>query len=515
MDSALSSSSSPQSFSPPAEASSAQASASPTTIDEAGYTNLCGICYSEVDPFFNPRGLLNSCNHLFCGYCIKEWGKNTNICPLCKLRFTRIVMTYQSEAQFKQLNPIQQKKFSARSFPYEETTKVRRKNFSDWYVSSDEDEEGNEDGQGLRNSLICSVCKQSDNAIGMIFCDRRDCPYIVHLECLNLKERPLSFLCASCKEEQSALQDDKNELSLLIDNTHSTASSSVSSKPAQAPPAPPPPMKLSMAAPQAVRSALESLRKRKESLPSSLNTVKAKPAKDDNLYFLHADPHTRSAQLQLKRWKEDHKDGSASDVFPRSTFGMESFPPVSGLGGTPRHIPRSFERHLQTLQHGEKRVREADEGKRKRGHGLIPAALEQLRKVEAEEERALSDPIRRREIVERKTREEAKEIIDLVREQRHMARQQLRFNSEGEVAVLPSPLTAVQEEQAIWQEAMDRCRPAVTEKIRTRLFQLRNRKERALRVQAQREAVALGKLARLIAAHRIEGSAPNASLAER
>jgi hypothetical protein len=166
--------------------------ASPLASDEA-YDNICGICFTEIHLVDNPRGRLNSCNHLFCSYCIKEWSKNTNVCPSCKARFTRIY-TYNTETQ------------------REEETKVRRRNYKAWeltYYDDDDDEEGEGEeeweGSALRTSssqeqVVCDICQQSHNAARMIFCDRRQCPYAAHLDCLGLAERPVTFLCPRCTQ---------------------------------------------------------------------------------------------------------------------------------------------------------------------------------------------------------------------------------------------------------------------------------------------------------------------------
>jgi len=50
--------------------------------------NNCGICLEPVSQ--SDRGKLNSCDHFFCLYCIAEWSKVTNKCPLCKRRFNVI-----------------------------------------------------------------------------------------------------------------------------------------------------------------------------------------------------------------------------------------------------------------------------------------------------------------------------------------------------------------------------------------------------------------------------------------
>nr|XP_012563483.1 unnamed protein product [Hydra vulgaris] len=51
----------------------------------------CVICLDVVVC----RGVLSVCDHWFCFECIFEWAKNTNTCPLCKLRFRCITKVSQ------------------------------------------------------------------------------------------------------------------------------------------------------------------------------------------------------------------------------------------------------------------------------------------------------------------------------------------------------------------------------------------------------------------------------------
>ncbi len=47
----------------------------------------CSICFEKIT---SAQGELNSCTHLFCFECIKTWAAKSNLCPLCKNRFTVI-----------------------------------------------------------------------------------------------------------------------------------------------------------------------------------------------------------------------------------------------------------------------------------------------------------------------------------------------------------------------------------------------------------------------------------------
>ncbi len=60
----------------------------PTTATNSDLPQLdCSICFEKIT---SAQGELNSCTHLFCFECIKTWAAKSNLCPLCKMRFTVI-----------------------------------------------------------------------------------------------------------------------------------------------------------------------------------------------------------------------------------------------------------------------------------------------------------------------------------------------------------------------------------------------------------------------------------------
>lgn len=143
------------------------------------------------------------------------------------------------------------------------------------------------------------------------------------------------------------------------------------------------------------------------------------------------------------------------------------------------------------------------------------ANSEILAQLREEEEKSLMDPQRRREIVERMSREWAKDMIDVIRERRYIQRNRLRLNPSGGIdmeAGQPYAGSGASEENDIWREATDLCRPMVQHKLSVRLYELRQIKERALRIKSQRESVALARLARLIASHRISSAPSNVGM---
>jgi hypothetical protein len=56
---------------------------------------ICAICTeTPVDPARN-----NGCTHEFCFTCIEIWSRNTNTCPLCKSKFTRLDRIIKAKVQ--------------------------------------------------------------------------------------------------------------------------------------------------------------------------------------------------------------------------------------------------------------------------------------------------------------------------------------------------------------------------------------------------------------------------------
>ena len=42
-------------------------------------TDECSICFNLIK-----KEIILNCNHYFCDYCIKEWVKRSNLCPMCR-----------------------------------------------------------------------------------------------------------------------------------------------------------------------------------------------------------------------------------------------------------------------------------------------------------------------------------------------------------------------------------------------------------------------------------------------
>lgn len=57
-----------------------------TRMKESPDNEVCGICLENV----KVRGLLSSCDHVFCFACIHKWSKRCSTCPHCKREFKNI-----------------------------------------------------------------------------------------------------------------------------------------------------------------------------------------------------------------------------------------------------------------------------------------------------------------------------------------------------------------------------------------------------------------------------------------
>ncbi|CAM9554678.1 unnamed protein product [Pylaiella littoralis] len=58
--------------------------------DDAEKEEPCCICYTQLPDV--GRGII-PCGHVFCFYCIHKWSKKANVCPTCRLEFTKISKT--------------------------------------------------------------------------------------------------------------------------------------------------------------------------------------------------------------------------------------------------------------------------------------------------------------------------------------------------------------------------------------------------------------------------------------
>ncbi|CAJ1989921.1 Ring finger domain/Zinc finger C3HC4 type (RING finger)/zinc-RING finger domain/PHD-finger containing protein [Leishmania donovani] len=521
---------------------SAAPATSPAALVESTekYENICGICLTDIHPVDNPRGRLNSCGHLFCSYCIKEWAKNTNVCPNCKARFTRIYTFHADSGK-------------------EEETKVRKRNYVAWETSY-YDEEGEDDAvneEALLNSVLCDVCKKSDNAARMIFCDRRQCVYTAHLDCLGLAERPITFLCAACRK----LREEEGDDHVPLAQTFSAASFAAASP---EPPVPPTPVTVA-AAPTRRRATARAaptpaVAAQTRATVAAVDTCGGGPSAEAptsvssrlaSTSTVTAAPRSRMPRMTNNSSVECPSDRrSSSSASSSASMRTESSTvPRVRIDFSKPHLPlmtpatttsQPSSRHIPTPLHTEvasaadqeyyflapvshavaamielNRVKQAraaaaqtrlqrerakaerlqaaydahrsdllPSGARKRAHRSV--ADEVIAELESAEEE-FRDPQQRRLMEERMVRKWAADILPVLRRRRYI---------EGDTATAESDL---------WAQAISQARTMVRQKLGAKSESLRRRREQLVRAQAHREAAALAKLARIIAQHR-EGS---------
>ena len=49
----------------------------------------CMVCYLNMDQE-RQQGFMNSCSHKICSTCLIRWSKQSNVCPMCKQKFSEI-----------------------------------------------------------------------------------------------------------------------------------------------------------------------------------------------------------------------------------------------------------------------------------------------------------------------------------------------------------------------------------------------------------------------------------------
>jgi hypothetical protein len=199
----------------------------------------CGICFTPIDETTNPRGVINSCNHVFCSMCITAWGRSTNTCPHCKRRFTKI--TTNGAVQ-----------------------KIRRRNLRPEDYQHDESDDDGEDldereelemvggrqvaaagaGGAARGrapppaiAVRCRTCGEGLSITDMVTCENRGCDYVAHLRCVGLTEAtaPERWYCQQHQRQAGTTRQDSAEGAPSLQRGVSTA-------PQAPPPLPLPPV---------------------------------------------------------------------------------------------------------------------------------------------------------------------------------------------------------------------------------------------------------------------------------
>ncbi|KAG8348161.1 Ring finger domain [Trypanosoma vivax] len=451
-------------------------------------SNVCGVCFTSIHFTDNPRGRLNSCEHIFCAHCIVEWSRNTNVCPHCKARFTRIVVQ--------------------RSDGSEVVTKVRKRNYKLWQ-ESDESEEYEDtalldDGEEavahltrvqVASRIKCNICFQEENAVRMILCDRRECQYMVHLDCIGLSERPAEFYCSDCtvlrgRGEAVPLAGQVTGVMEKCKGTNEPRSNQCRSNSLALRAAPP-----SAVGSQKIPAAPPSLLRRHtlmcQGSSRSEKTIQSLPTVSSSWMVGSGNGENCDSTIDCRASSKDEVvDRYAQEAMQqyikrieqrehhRSLAPLQSLPiPKVGTSSPVAVRSNGMKRTADSLRHQEQE---------------LPTA-------------ALLDPAIRLKEEERIAKRVALDMLPTLRRHRSIQENRLLLDSNGDVVVSKphSQQWIEQREEELWQKAITEGRRVAQERIKAILGAMRHKRERRLAIRAQREAAALAKLASLIASRRL------------
>ena len=114
----------------------------------------CVICYSAIQ-----ESAVLECGHRFCLSCTMNWSEKSDLCPLCKTKFTAVL----TETGWL---PVAPKPSEEISLPYEDT--------------------------------VCEICGSGEDEAMLLMCDRCDRGF--HTYCVELRQIPLEdWFCRDCR----------------------------------------------------------------------------------------------------------------------------------------------------------------------------------------------------------------------------------------------------------------------------------------------------------------------------
>lgn len=196
------------------------------------FGDTCVICQDYV----SMRGRLDSCQHLFCVECIKQWAEIETKCPLCKARFTVI---YPEEvggsAEDDLAGVLHAEGVSQTDLP--ETYATRRSRTRGTSMSrgkqkpakpikvkkrdqvyEDPDDDGTYEGLDL-DRVLCGTCGDGSDEINLMLCDGCDAGH--HCYCVGLETVPLEeWKCRLC----DATENDNDGDNTIGDGARTVAS---------------------------------------------------------------------------------------------------------------------------------------------------------------------------------------------------------------------------------------------------------------------------------------------------
>ncbi|KAG7393974.1 hypothetical protein PHYPSEUDO_000151 [Phytophthora pseudosyringae] len=146
--------------------------------------DACCICQDVVDAL--KQGHLSSCDHRFHFDCIVAWAKVTNLCPLCKTKFTAVT---RQDAQGAEV----------RREVIQDSKQVYRPDPSDHDVAAQ---------LRLVNQARCELCGSGEDEHVLLLCEALGCGVANHTYCIGLRSVPnTSWYCSTHATTQQRASD--------------------------------------------------------------------------------------------------------------------------------------------------------------------------------------------------------------------------------------------------------------------------------------------------------------------
>ncbi|KDO25477.1 hypothetical protein SPRG_09420 [Saprolegnia parasitica CBS 223.65] len=159
--------------------------------DDADDDEMCSICLDAVT--LEAQGHLLKCVHCFHFECIFRWAKVTNLCPMCKTRFTSIVQKNVHGVITKR-TPIKHAK----------------------QVHDDDSSADLAHASNLLNEFACMLCGNGDSEETLLLCDADNCEAACHTLCLGLPGVPAqSWFCPEHEHRRSSARRQATTLASL------------------------------------------------------------------------------------------------------------------------------------------------------------------------------------------------------------------------------------------------------------------------------------------------------------
>lgn len=152
-------------------------------VEDAG-EDACCICQDLVDAL--QQGHLPSCDHRFHFECIVAWAKVTNLCPLCKTKFTCVTRT-DASGKVVHKQTIKDAKQVYRPDPADHDIAAQLR---------------------LVNEARCELCGSGEDEHVLLMCEALGCRVANHTYCIGLREVPnTSWYCSRHASTQLRASD--------------------------------------------------------------------------------------------------------------------------------------------------------------------------------------------------------------------------------------------------------------------------------------------------------------------